>query len=204
MSFYQTPVHAAKVDDISIRVNLWSNELFVIKNNKIVALYPISSGTEESPTPIGTFRVTKKSKNWGGGFGSRWLGLDVPWGQFGIHGTNKPMLIGKNVSSGCIRMRNNDVEELFGMISEGTMVKIEGPITGVGKGEFKGLSLGSKGNLVQLVQIRLKALGHYYGSINGIYDLEMEKAVERFQRLNNVPETGIISIREYTLLGLLE
>ena len=148
--------------------------------------------------------MTAKSKSWGGGFGTRWLGLNVPWGQYGIHGTNKPGLIGKNVSSGCIRMRNEDVEALFEIIPEGTIVQIYGPVTGTGKGEFKNLALGSKGNLVQLVQERLKALGLYYGVVDGIYDLKTEKAVKQFQKINNLPINGVVMSREYMLLGLLE
>ena len=197
-------VSAESEENVYIKVNLWSNELFVMKNNKVIRQYPISSGTEESPTPIGAFKVVAKSKAWGGGFGTHWLGLNVPWGEYGIHGTNKPWFIGKSVSSGCIRMRNEDVETLFDIIPEGTTVQIEGPITGTGKGEFKNLSLGSKGNLVQLVQERLRGNGFYTGKVNGIYDLQTEKAVEKFQKVNHLPITGGITVREYILLGLLE
>ncbi|HWO78693.1 MAG TPA: L,D-transpeptidase family protein [Bacillus sp. (in: firmicutes)] len=205
MLFYATSFQAAeKREMVEIKVNLWSNELFVIQNNQVIRRYPISSGTEENPTPIGIFKVTEKSQSWGGGFGTRWLGLDVPWGQYGIHGTNKPQLIGKNVSSGCIRMRNEDVEDLFTIIPEGTVVRIYGPVTGRGKGEYRNLSLGSKGNLVVLVQERLKGLGFYYGRVDGIYDEETQKAVKRFQKKNRLPITGGIMIREYILLGLLE
>ncbi|WP_423241369.1 L,D-transpeptidase family protein [Oceanobacillus zhaokaii] len=164
-----------------------------------------------------------KSINWGHGFGTRWLGLDVPWGNFGIHGTNKPVLIGKNVSSGCIRMRNNkpvligknvssgcirmrneDVEELYTIINVGTMVYIDGPITGFGEWEFRNLAVGSKGNLVQLVQKRLKAAGFYYGEVDGIYGKTTEDAVKRFQRSRDLKVTGNIGQRMYIELGILE
>ncbi|MFC3884969.1 L,D-transpeptidase family protein [Bacillus songklensis] len=202
--FSFSSVNAESGENVYIKVNLWSNELYVIKNNKVIGEYPISPGTEESPTPIGIFKVVEKSKAWGGGFGTRWLGLNVPWGEYGIHGTNKPGLIGKNVSSGCVRMRNEDVEALFEIIPEGTIVYIDGPVTGMGKGEFKNLSFGSKGNLVQLVQERLKALGLYNGMVSGIYDLETERAVKKFQKINRLPVTGGVTVREYILLGLLE
>jgi len=87
--------YSKESSSIFIKVDLWKNELYVIENEKIIQLYKIAPGTEESPTPIGTFKVNEKSKSWGGGFGSRWLGLNVPWGVYGIHGTNKPWLIGK-------------------------------------------------------------------------------------------------------------
>jgi L,D-transpeptidase ErfK/SrfK len=41
-----------------------------------------------------------------------------------IHGTNQPWTIGKFVSSGCIRMHNEDVEELFQIVKIGTPVRI--------------------------------------------------------------------------------
>ncbi len=37
---------------------------------------------------------------------------------FAIHGTHKPAEIGMNTSSGCIRLRNNEVEEVYGLLSE--------------------------------------------------------------------------------------
>ena len=191
-------------EDVYIQINLWSNELFVIKNNQVMRRYPISPGIEETATPIGTFKVKEKSKSWGGGFGTRWLGLNVPWGDYGIHGTNKPELIGKNVSSGCIRMRNKDVEALYDLIPNGTIVHIDGPVTGMGKGEFKNLSLGSKGNLVQLVQNRLKAIGLFHGAVDGNFNKQTENAVKSFQKINNLPMTGGITHREYMLLGILE
>jgi len=39
-----------------------------------------------------------------------------------IHGTNEPYTIGQNVSSGCIRMMNQDVEDLYDRVKVGTKV----------------------------------------------------------------------------------
>jgi lipoprotein-anchoring transpeptidase ErfK/SrfK len=41
-----------------------------------------------------------------------------------IHGSNEPWTIGQNVSSGCIRMRNEDVEDLYNRVHVGTKVVI--------------------------------------------------------------------------------
>jgi lipoprotein-anchoring transpeptidase ErfK/SrfK len=41
-----------------------------------------------------------------------------------IHGSNEPWTIGQNVSSGCIRMRNEDVEDLYNRVPIGTKVVI--------------------------------------------------------------------------------
>jgi lipoprotein-anchoring transpeptidase ErfK/SrfK len=39
-----------------------------------------------------------------------------------IHGTSEPWSIGLNISSGCIRMRDEDVEELYELVPIGTKV----------------------------------------------------------------------------------
>jgi lipoprotein-anchoring transpeptidase ErfK/SrfK len=41
-----------------------------------------------------------------------------------IHGSNEPWTIGTNVSSGCIRMRNNDVIDLYGRVNVGAKVVV--------------------------------------------------------------------------------
>ncbi|HSV00784.1 MAG TPA: L,D-transpeptidase, partial [Roseiarcus sp.] len=41
-----------------------------------------------------------------------------------IHGTNEPSTIGQDVSSGCIRMMNGDVIDLYGRVSVGTKVVV--------------------------------------------------------------------------------
>ena len=55
--------------------------------------------------------------------GSRWLGFDKP--GYGIHGTVEPQSIGKSVSRGCIRMLNQDVEEVYSMVPSGTQVTVK-------------------------------------------------------------------------------
>ncbi|MFH0297538.1 L,D-transpeptidase [Bradyrhizobium sp. 31Argb] len=44
--------------------------------------------------------------------------------EYRIHGTNDPSTIGKFVSSGCIRMTNEDVTDLFGRVNVGTKVVV--------------------------------------------------------------------------------
>src|ERR1700683_5137760 len=44
--------------------------------------------------------------------------------DYRIHGTNDPTSIGKHVSSGCIRLRNADVIDLFNRVSLGTKVVV--------------------------------------------------------------------------------
>jgi lipoprotein-anchoring transpeptidase ErfK/SrfK len=44
--------------------------------------------------------------------------------EYRIHGTNDPTSIGKRVSSGCIRLRNEDVEDLYQRVNIGTKVVV--------------------------------------------------------------------------------
>lgn len=46
-------------------------------------------------------------------------------GEYAIHGTNLPSSIGRFVSQGCIRMYNDDIRELFRMLSVGTPVIVQ-------------------------------------------------------------------------------
>lgn len=44
--------------------------------------------------------------------------------DYRIHGSNEPWTIGHNVSSGCIRLRNADVIDLYGRVKVGTKVVV--------------------------------------------------------------------------------
>lgn len=55
--------------------------------------------------------------------GTRWL--DFKDNGLGIHGTNDPNSIGKSLSHGCTRLRNNEVEELYEVVSVNTPVSIK-------------------------------------------------------------------------------
>jgi lipoprotein-anchoring transpeptidase ErfK/SrfK len=41
-----------------------------------------------------------------------------------IHGTNEPWTIGQNVSSGCIRLTNDDIVDLYNRTPTGTKVLV--------------------------------------------------------------------------------
>lgn len=51
--------------------------------------------------------------------------LTMRGGEYAIHGTNNPASVGGFVSSGCIRMYNQDIRALYQMVSVGTPVVIE-------------------------------------------------------------------------------
>lgn len=94
------------------------------------------------------------------------MGLNVPWGQFGIHGTLNPETVGWASSHGCIRMNNNEVAELYNIVPVGTKVVIvNGPYGDFGAG-FRNLKSGMYGPDVMQIQQKLKELGFFTGTAN--------------------------------------
>lgn len=87
----------AKNSKYKILIDVEESKLYVFEEEKLFKTYKCSAGTESNPSPIGKWEIISK-RLWGEGFGGRWLGLNVPWGTFGIHGTNRPDKIGFNVS----------------------------------------------------------------------------------------------------------
>lgn len=189
---------------VRIYINLWSNTLTLLENGQPVKTYPIAPGAPNTPTPIGDFRIIHKSANWGGGFGTRWMRLDVPHGIYGIHGTNKPHLIGQYVSNGCIRMRNADIEELYPQVQLFDRVLIDGPILGEEGIQYRVLVTGSRGSLVRMVQNRLRAGGYYHGPVNGVFDLDTEQALKQYQGDSGLPITGQVHFEDLVQLGVVE
>lgn len=108
----------------SISINTGKHTLILYKNNEIFKSYKVAVGKPSTPTPKGTFKIINKAINPGGPFGARWLGLNAPNGDYGIHGTNNPSSIGNDISNGCVRMYNNDVIELAKLVTLGTAVTI--------------------------------------------------------------------------------
>ena len=64
--------------DYLIYIEIEDKTLYLLQNNKCIKKYPISSGADFSPSPLGCWIITDKD-DWGEGFGGRWLGLNVPW-----------------------------------------------------------------------------------------------------------------------------
>lgn len=107
-----------------ITISTAARRLTLYQDGKVYKTYPIAIGKPSTPTPKGNFKIVNKAVNPGGPFGARWMGLNAPNGDYGIHGTNNPASIGKAVSNGCIRMYNNNVIEVFKLVSIGTPVTI--------------------------------------------------------------------------------
>ncbi|MHA0857521.1 L,D-transpeptidase [Paenibacillus sp. CMAA1364] len=90
-----------------IIVDLSDRRLYLLDSNVVVRAFPVAIGKMLTQTPYGEFTIINKQLNPGGPFGVLWMGLSKP--HYGIHGTNDPSSIGKDVSHGCIRMYNKDV-----------------------------------------------------------------------------------------------
>lgn len=188
----------------SIEIYPLKHQLIVRRNGQKVKIYPIAVGNPSTPTPVGDYKVVYKGKNWGRAFGPRWLGLNVPWGIYGIHGTNKPNSIGQHLSHGCIRMHNNDVIELFDFIPLGTKVTIYGHVLGGPNHNPRALAEGDVGGDVQLIQTRLKNAGYFNGKCDGKFRSNTTAALKKFQRDHHLAQNGVVSIKVYEELGLLE
>lgn len=120
----------------SIFVDKSQNILILKSANEVVKVYNVSTGLNNS-TPVGKFKITSKIVNpvWfksgavvppespANVLGTRWMGFDIA--GYGIHGTVEPDKIGQQVTAGCVRMRNEEVEELYTLIPLGTEVMIQ-------------------------------------------------------------------------------
>lgn len=115
-------------------------------NGKMVAAYPATIGSTDTPSPSGTHAVSrialdpnytynpklnfKQGQNDkvltippgpNGPVGSVWIALDKP--TYGIHGTPEPSKIGKTESHGCVRLTNWDARELAKLVKSGVTVE---------------------------------------------------------------------------------
>jgi L,D-transpeptidase ErfK/SrfK len=117
----------------------------------VVESYPISVGKMDWKTPIGVTTIVKKEKNpiWfppksvrethlkdgdvlpasippgpDNPLGAFAMRLGIPGGAYLIHGTNKPLGVGMQITHGCIRLYPEDIEYLFGEAPLGTQVRI--------------------------------------------------------------------------------
>jgi lipoprotein-anchoring transpeptidase ErfK/SrfK len=68
---------------------------------------------------------------------------------FRIHGTNQPEYIGASISSGCIRMTNEDVIDLYNRVKTGTIVVVLEPKHGDSPFNSRMALQGGSGNTIQ-------------------------------------------------------
>jgi len=121
--------------EFSILVDRSANRLYLKEGDEVIKKYRVATG-ENLSTPLGTFTIENKLSDptWyhenkvippgdpENILGTRWLGFSIP--TFGIHGTTLPESIGTFSSSGCVRMLNEDVEELYSIVPVKTKVTV--------------------------------------------------------------------------------
>lgn len=202
-----SPLEAARTPkpegEIHIEVDTRTLRLTVFVDGKPYKTYPVAVGrpTQFTLSPVGEWKIVYKGVNWGGGFGTRWLGLNVPWGIYGIHGTNRPSSIGTRASAGCIRMQNRDVEEIFEWVSVGTRVRILGDPPAHLSFDRR-LRLAMTGSDVVFVQLQLHKLGFDPRGADGRYGENTDRAVRALQEAYGLPVDGTVYDDVYYILGL--
>lgn len=131
------PPPADTAKDLAIEVDLSDRRLHVMKDGQHAADYPVAVGSSEWPTETGQWTIKQvvwnpewippKSESWAEDEEAKDPGdPDNPLGRVQlvydlprtIHGTNNPSSIGKAVSHGSIRMRNEDAITLAKRIME--------------------------------------------------------------------------------------
>ena len=122
----------------NVLVKKGQNILMLKIGDEVLKVYHVSTGANNI-TPVGNFKIATKLANpvWfkpGGApvppespenvLGTRWMGFDTD-PHYGIHGTTQPDKIGQQVTAGCVRMINAQVEELFDLLPVGTQIVIQ-------------------------------------------------------------------------------
>jgi predicted outer membrane lipoprotein len=184
--------------EMKLIIKVYDRVLELYDNGVLFKRYRIAVGKQATPTPIGEWNVVYKGWSPQEIMGTRWMGLDIPWGSYGIHGTSAPWSIGSFASHGCIRMRNHDSEELYEWVPVGTPVDIVGPKPRISRV----LRRGSQGPDVVVLQLKLVQLGYYQERAKGTFGKDTEAALRAFQRDSRLPETGITDEKTIRLLKL--
>ncbi len=129
--------------DFNIVIERSTCRIYLMDGQGLFKMYKTGLGRPEKQTTKGRYKVGNKEKNptWHkpgavpippgdpeNELGSRWLPLipeeaGLPT-DLGIHGTIHPDSIGKYSSSGCPRMHNAEVEELYDLVVRSTPVQI--------------------------------------------------------------------------------
>lgn len=122
-----------------LEISLSRRKVTLYEENKPIKSYPVAVGRRGWETPKGHFQVMQMLENptWihpltgeripGGAaknpLGRYWIGFWTDGRDWiGFHGTPDPSSVGQAVSHGCIRMYNEDIEELFSQVTIGTQV----------------------------------------------------------------------------------
>ncbi|MTI61401.1 MAG: hypothetical protein FH762_15730 [Firmicutes bacterium] len=188
--------------ELVIRVYLNKRQLILYEDGKVYKVYPVTVGKAAEKSPVGEWYIKNKYERAGTGgvLGTRWMGLSVSWGVYGIHGTNKPWEIGTASSKGCIRLHNRHIEELFQWVRVATRVEIIGPKPlKILKNLLK---VGEMGEEIVLLQEKLRQKGFYNNYLDGVYGSLTELAVKELETQYGFRVDGIADINVLIILGI--
>lgn len=125
---------------VELRVRLGDRQVQIHHDGELLGAYPVAVGKEGWETPTGTFRVfaMRKDPAWThpitrevlppgeNPLGDRWIAFWTDGDhQVGFHGTQDESTVGAPVSHGCLRMRNQDIREMYERVKLGTIVVVE-------------------------------------------------------------------------------
>lgn len=126
-----------------VLVDLSAHWVFYMIGEEVVAAWEVGVGRSGNETRPGSYTVGEKSiepmwfppgrdpipygdpENPLGTRWISWLNADGSTSRLGFHGTRDPDSVGKDLSQGCIRMRNPDVEELFEILPKESSIVVQ-------------------------------------------------------------------------------
>jgi lipoprotein-anchoring transpeptidase ErfK/SrfK len=129
------------IEEVRLVLKLRERRVYVYRQNKVQASFPVAVGKGGWETPTGNFKITHMIKDpvwehpWTGELvpagpdnplGTRWIGFWTDGKNvIGFHGTPNPESIGRAASHGCVRMFDKDAQALFEKVEVGTPVIVE-------------------------------------------------------------------------------
>lgn len=118
----------------ALEVSIEDRTLSLLQDGEVLETYSAAVGTGDTPTPTGDYFLTELIRPTNAGYGPYAFGVSAfsdvlnsfgggP-GQIGVHGTPDEGSIGQAASHGCIRLNNDDITYLAGILPLGTPISI--------------------------------------------------------------------------------
>lgn len=73
--------------ELRLIIRISDRVLELYDDGKLFKRYRVAVGKRATPTPVGEWNIVYKGWSPEEVMGTRWMGLDIPWGSYGIHGT---------------------------------------------------------------------------------------------------------------------
>ena len=127
-------------DVVRLVLRRGERRVYVYRGEEQLASYPVAVGRPGWETPIGTFEVIQMIEHpgWTNPFtrevvppgsenplGDRWIGFWTDGTNYiGFHGTPNRESVGRAASHGCVRLYNEDIRDLYALVTLGTTVTV--------------------------------------------------------------------------------